>query len=47
MFVGYCVLGKEPKGLYKSLRIYDCPPHSKNIAATDETTGEMVTDQLK
>ena len=47
MFVGYAVLGKEPNGLFQSVRVYKNPPYSKNIAAMDEETGQMATDQLK
>ena len=45
MFVGYCVMGKQPNGMFQSLRAYKSPPHSKNIAATDES-GDMATNQL-
>lgn len=47
MFVGYSCLGKGNSGRFKSLRIYDRPPFSKNIAATDADTGMVKTDQLK
>ena len=43
MFVGYTVLGKEPKGMFLPLRIYKSPPHSKNIAALDES-GNAITN---
>ena len=47
MFVGYSVLGREPNGLFQSLRVYKSPPFSKNIAAIDTETGEMHTNQLR
>ena len=47
MFVGYACLAKSNQGRFKSLRIYKSPPFSKNIAATDADTGNMMTGQLK
>jgi hypothetical protein len=43
MWVGYCVVGKTMNYL-QALRMYDEPPHSKNIANT--TTAELSTTEV-